>query len=280
MGIGIGSARVEVAMGAGLGAVAMGAGGGGSVTDLAGADLDALAGAALAAGAAGAVLALTGAARTGAAAFLAAGLWATAAGLRTATVLPAAALAATGLAGAAAVRALVAVAALATGFAVLVTVEAPFFVAAGLAALRGARAFCGFAAALSLPVWTFTKSLLAICWDTEGQALRSSCAARFLGTLYTPNTWLCGRPRRLSSFMPLRQKKHLRHFPQSNGHATRHCSSPCVKMSRGNSMPIKTILLVRFSSAPQAGPRSLPINWCTPWKMTLRSVPFMLSTPL
>jgi hypothetical protein len=67
------------------------------------------------------------------------------------------------LAGAAAVRALVAEAALATGLAVLVTVEAPFFVAAGLAALLGARTFCGFAAALCLPVWTFTKSLLAIC---------------------------------------------------------------------------------------------------------------------
>jgi hypothetical protein len=28
------------------------------------------------------------------------------------------------------------------------------------------------------------------------------------------------------------------------------------------------------------GPRSLPMSWCTPWKITLRSVPSMFSTPL
>ena len=61
---------------------------------------------------------------------------------------------------------------------------------------------------------------------------------------------------------------------------TRHCSSPCMKISFGRSMPIKTILLFFFSPSAQAGPRSLPINWCTPWKITLRSVPSMFSTPL
>jgi len=61
---------------------------------------------------------------------------------------------------------------------------------------------------------------------------------------------------------------------------TRLCSSPCRKMSLGRSMPIKTILLVRVSPSAHWGPRSLPMSWCTPWKITLRSVPFILSTPL
>lgn len=61
---------------------------------------------------------------------------------------------------------------------------------------------------------------------------------------------------------------------------TRHCSRPCRKMSCGRSMPMKTILLWRFSSAAHWGPRSLPMSWCTPWKITLRSVPCMFSTPL
>jgi len=56
---------------------------------------------------------------------------------------------------------------------------------------------------------------------------------------------------------------------------TKDCSMPCKKMSLGKSMPINTILLVRASPSAQAGPRSLPINWCTPWKITLRSVPFI-----
>ena len=34
------------------------------------------------------------------------------------------------------------------------------------------------------------------------------------------------------------------------------------------------------SPSAHAGPRSLPMSWCTPWKITLRSVPCMLSTPL
>ncbi len=61
---------------------------------------------------------------------------------------------------------------------------------------------------------------------------------------------------------------------------TRLCSRPWRKMSLGRSMPIKTILLVRASPSAHCGPRSLPMSWCTPWKITLRSVPFILSTPL
>ena len=57
-------------------------------------------------------------------------------------------------------------------------------------------------------------------------------------------------------------------------------SSPWRKMSCGKSMPMNTILLRRSSSSPHLGPRSLPMSWCTPWKITLRSVPFMFSTPL
>jgi len=45
---------------------------------------------------------------------------------------------------------------------------------------------------------------------------------------------------------------------------TRLCSRPWRKISLGRSIPMKTILLVRASPAAQAGPRSLPINWCTP----------------
>ncbi|AOG22583.1 hypothetical protein BSY15_2139 [Acidovorax sp. RAC01] len=60
----------------------------------------------------------------------------------------------------------------------------------------------------------------------------------------------------------------------------RLCSSPCRKMSLGRSMPMNTILLLRTSPSAHWGPRSLPMSWCTPWKMTLRSVPFMYSTPL
>ena len=68
--------------------------------------------------------------------------------------------------------------------------------------------------------------------------------------------------------------------PNSKKAQTRHCSRPCIKISLGRSMPINTILLVLVSPAAQAGPKSLPISWCTPWKITLRSVPSMFSTPL
>ena len=60
----------------------------------------------------------------------------------------------------------------------------------------------------------------------------------------------------------------------------RHCSRPCFRMSCGRSMPMKTILLCFFSPGIHFGPRSLPMSWWTPWKMTLRSAPFIWSTPL
>ena len=60
----------------------------------------------------------------------------------------------------------------------------------------------------------------------------------------------------------------------------RQPSRPCRNTSRGRSMPMNTILLVFFSPGAHLAPRSLPISWCTPWKMTRRSVPFMFSTPL
>jgi hypothetical protein len=55
----------------------------------------------------------------------------------------------------------------------------------------------------------------------------------------------------------------------------RLCSRPCRRMSLGRSMPMKTILLRRSSPSAHCGPKSLPMSWCTPWKITLRSVPFM-----
>ncbi|EJE50874.1 hypothetical protein PMI14_04504 [Acidovorax sp. CF316] len=68
--------------------------------------------------------------------------------------------------------------------------------------------------------------------------------------------------------------------PTTPAGQARLCSSPCRRMSLGRSMPMKTILLSRSSPSAHCGPRSLPMSWCTPWKITLRSVPFMYSTPL
>ena len=62
--------------------------------------------------------------------------------------------------------------------------------------------------------------------------------------------------------------------------STTHCSRPWRKMSCGRSIPMNTMRLSRFSSAVHSGPKSLPINWCTPWKITLRFVPFIAKTPL
>ena len=42
---------------------------------------------------------------------------------------------------------------------------------------------------------------------------------------------------------------------------TKHCSSPCNRMSFGRSIPMKTILLCFFSPGIHLGPRSLPISW-------------------
>lgn len=60
----------------------------------------------------------------------------------------------------------------------------------------------------------------------------------------------------------------------------RQASRPSVMRSRGRSTPMNTILLVFFSAGSHFAARSLPIIWCTPWNTTLRSTPFMYSTPL
>ena len=88
---------------------------------------------------------------------------------------------------------------------------------------------------------------------------------------------LGGRKRKRCRYNTNRAKSPARHWQAGQ---TRLCSSPCRKMSLGRSMPIKTILLVRGSPSAHWGPRSLPMSWCTPWNMTLRSVPFIFSTPL
>jgi hypothetical protein len=82
--------------------------------------------------------------------------------------------------------------------------------------------------------------------------------------------------------LPVKWIEQLAEAGAENGQTppTRHCSRPCSKMSFGSSMPMKTILLCAGSPSAHCGPRSLPISWCTPWKITLRSVPFMFSTPL
>src|SRR5450830_1136278 len=61
---------------------------------------------------------------------------------------------------------------------------------------------------------------------------------------------------------------------------TKHCSRPRTKMSFGRFLPINTILLPRTSFSAHFAPRSLPINWCTPWNTTLRSAPCIHNTPL
>ncbi|TDN68177.1 hypothetical protein B0G77_1493 [Paraburkholderia sp. BL10I2N1] len=60
----------------------------------------------------------------------------------------------------------------------------------------------------------------------------------------------------------------------------RQASRPSVIRSCGSSMPMNTILLFFFSIGCHFEARSLPIIWCTPWNTTLRSTPFMYSTPL
>ena len=102
------------------------------------------------------------------------------------------------------------------------------------------------------------------------------CGLRWLGFQFvTPRRmcWACVSLRR-ASVQAYRRKN--RRFPKSGmvigslvttwkpADHTRHCSMPCKKMSFGKSMPINTILFSRFSSARHSGPRSLPINWCTP----------------
>src|SRR2546430_967536 len=46
--------------------------------------------------------------------------------------------------------------------------------------------------------------------------------------------------------------------------STKHCSSPFINRSCGRFLPMKTIVLERFSSLPQERPRSPPMSMCTP----------------
>jgi hypothetical protein len=67
---------------------------------------------------------------------------------------------------------------------------------------------------------------------------------------------------------------------RSDPHQTRQAVSPSIIRSCGSSMPMNTILLFFFSMGCHFAARSLPIIWCTPWNTTLRSTPFIYSTPL
>ena len=132
-----------------------------------------------------------------------------------------------------------------------------------------ASSLCGVAAALVLADGSFTRGPPHEPVQTASRTLRQAgfgpppaTSGRFIPSI-----------RRFSTAPP-------NFVPNAAPAYTRHCSRPCRKMSLGRSMPMNTILLTRGSSSAQAGPRSLPINWCTPWKMTLRSVPCMCSTPL
>src|SRR5437016_2967712 len=46
--------------------------------------------------------------------------------------------------------------------------------------------------------------------------------------------------------------------------STKHCSNPFINKSCGRFLPMKTIVLERFSSLPQGRPRSPPMSMCTP----------------
>src|SRR6266851_8142123 len=46
--------------------------------------------------------------------------------------------------------------------------------------------------------------------------------------------------------------------------STKHCSNPFMNRSCGRFLPMKTIVLERFSSLPQTRPRSPPMRMCTP----------------
>ena len=58
----------------------------------------------------------------------------------------------------------------------------------------------------------------------------------------------------------------------------RHCSRPQENVF-GQVDANEHHLAGARSPSAHCGPRSLPMSWCTPWKITLRSVPFMLRTP-
>lgn len=92
-------------------------------------------------------------------------------------------------------------------------------------------------------------------------------------------SWMTGSVARSSdrSIVVPRQSRSARHCSHVQ---TRQPSRPALSRSCGRSRPMNTILLILVSPGAHLGPTSLPIIWCTPWKMTLRSMPITLSTPL
>ena len=169
---------------------------------------------------------------------------------------------------------------------------AAFLAGLGLA-LTGAALGAGFfRGVLDLATAVLEAGLAAVFFFVAGRALvltevsseardRTQCATAWgsLGTSCTlggATSYKCDSARDCSH-KPLQESLARK---QVLCNYTRACSKPWRKMSWGRSMPMNTILLTRFSPSAQAGPRSLPMSWCTPWKITLRSVPFMWSTPL
>ena len=136
------------------------------------------------------------------------------------------------------------------------------------------------AALLSFPVLAFTSCLLAerSCawsvglfvplWPLDGFFDGGSSARECTG-------FAIGKPiscKIETIIWPSIQKKHFKNpgYPvcrsmvSARWFYTNDCSMPCSRMSFGKSMPIKTILLPRASPSAHCGPKSLPINWCTP----------------
>ncbi len=169
---------------------------------------------------------------------------------------------------------------------------AAFLAGLGLALTGAALAAGFFRGVLDLATAVLEAGLAAVFFFVAGRALvltevsseardRTQCATAWgsLGTSCTlggATSYKCDSARDCSH-KPLQESLARK---QVLCNYTRACSKPWRKMSWGRSMPMNTILLTRFSPSAQAGPRSLPMSWCTPWKITLRSVPFMCSTPL
>ena len=284
----------EAGSSAGVGALAgVGAAGAGAAVFLGGL-LAALAGAGALGALAGAAF-LTGAGLAGVAfwtgAFFA-GAFLAAAGLAGAAAFLgtgfAAGFLAVGLAAAEAVGGFLA----AGAFFATVLAGAAFLAGLGLALAGAALAAGFFRGVLDLATADLGAGLAAVFFFAAGRALvltevsseardRTQCATAWgsLGTACTlggATSYKCDSARDCSH-KPLQESLARK---QVLWNYTKACSKPWRKMSWGRSMPMNTILLTRFSPSPQAGPRSLPMSWCTPWKITLRSVPFMCSTPL
>lgn len=112
---------------------------------------------------------------------------------------------------------------------------------------------------------------------------KSDGRARFAATGFSrvPFGLPDGSPKGDAYAVPDHPCRAARVVGQGSGRAqARQASRPSVIRSCGSSMPMKTILLVFFSTGCHFAARSLPIIWWTPWNTTFRSTPFMYSTPL